>query len=42
MDRGAWHATVHRVAKSWIQLKQHSMHEYIFQECSATDFFLNY
>ena len=26
MDRGAWQATVHRVAKSWTQLKQHSMH----------------
>ena len=22
MDRGAWWATVHRVAKSWTQLKQ--------------------
>ena len=22
MDRGAWWATVHRVTKSWIQLKQ--------------------
>ena len=21
MDRGAWHATVHRVAKSWTRLK---------------------
>ena len=26
MDRGAWWATVHRVAKSWTQLKQLSMH----------------
>ena len=26
MDRGAWRATVHRVAKSWTQLKQLSMH----------------
>ena len=25
-DRGAWWATVHRVAKSWTQLKQFSMH----------------
>ena len=25
MDRGAWRATVHRVAKSWTQLKQLSM-----------------
>ena len=26
MDRGAWWATVHRVAKSWTQLKQLSPH----------------
>ena len=26
MDRGAWGATVHRVTKSWTQLKQVSMH----------------
>ena len=26
MDRGAWQATVHRVAKIWRQLKQLSMH----------------
>ena len=26
MDRGAWQATVHRVAKSWTQLKQFSTH----------------
>ena len=26
MDRGAWQATVHRVAKIWTQLKQLSMH----------------
>ena len=26
MDRGAWWATVHRVAKSWTQLKRFSMH----------------
>ena len=26
MDRGAWRATVHRVAKSWTQLKRLSMH----------------
>ena len=29
MDRGAWWATVHRVAKSWTQLKQLSMHGHI-------------
>ena len=26
MDRGAWQAQVHRVTKSWVQLKQLSMH----------------
>ena len=26
MDRGVWRATVHRVAKSWTQLKGLSMH----------------
>ena len=26
MDRGAWQATIHRVAESWTQLKQLSMH----------------
>ena len=26
MDRGAWQATVHRVAKSWTRLKQLCMH----------------
>ena len=26
MDRGAWQATVHRIAKSWTWLKQLSMH----------------
>ena len=26
MDRGAWWATVHRVKKSWTQLKQLSTH----------------
>ena len=24
MDRGAWQATVHRVAKSWTQLSTHA------------------
>ena len=28
MDREAWWATVHRIAKSWTQLKQLSTHEY--------------
>ena len=26
MDRGAWEVTVHRVTKSWTQLRQSSMH----------------
>ena len=26
MDRGAWWATVNRVAKSWARLKRHSVH----------------
>ena len=25
MDRGAWWATVHEVAKSWIQLSAHTL-----------------
>ena len=29
MDRGAWWATVHRVAKGRTRLKRHSMHAYI-------------
>ena len=29
MDRGAWWATVHRVAQSWTQLKQLSLHTLI-------------
>ena len=28
-DRGAWQATVHRVAKSWTQLKRLSTHAYV-------------
>ena len=30
MDRGAWQAAVHRVAKSWTQLKQLSSHTLFF------------
>ena len=30
MDRGAWRATVHGVAKSWIQLKQLSTAQHSF------------
>ena len=29
LDRGAWWATVHRVAKSQTRLKQHNMHTWI-------------
>ena len=32
-DRGAWWATVHRVAKSWTWLKQLSMHTSIYGTC---------
>ena len=28
MDRGAWWVSVHRIAQSWTQLKQFSMHAY--------------
>ena len=30
MDRGAWWGAVHRVAKSWTQLKQLSMHAHTY------------
>jgi len=33
-NRGAWWATVHRVAKSWTQLKQLSTHTYKFRNWS--------
>ena len=29
MDRGAWQATVHRIAKSQTQLKRFRMHDYL-------------
>ena len=32
MARGAWRATVHRVAKSWTQLKRPSMHMIVWWE----------
>ena len=38
MDRGAWWATVHRVTKSWTQLKQLSMHPRACSYCH----FVNY
>ena len=31
MDRGAWQATVHRVTKSWTQLKRLSTHTHRWQ-----------
>ena len=38
LDRGAWQATVHRVAKSWTRLKQLSMHTlfYMLQKDSQS------
>ena len=47
MDRGAWHATVHGVAKSWTQLKEWSTHtgylppEWLFGEMSVQIFCLS-
>jgi len=37
VDRGAWQATVHGVAKSWILLKQQSMHVHV-QDCTVGTF----
>ena len=36
IDRGAWQATVHRVAQSWTQMKRLSMHIHmdIKRDCS--------
>ena len=39
MDRRAWWATVHRVAKSWAQLKRLSMHVGDIKQCLQTFFF---
>ena len=39
MDRRAWQATVHRVAKSRIRLKQLSMHVGDIKQCLQTFFF---
>ena len=36
MDRGAWWATVHRVAKSWTRLKLLSTHMHIYMLRSGT------
>ena len=38
MDRGAWRAMVHRVAKSWTPLKQLSMHIYIHMHTFSDSF----
>ena len=32
MDKGAWHATVHRVAKSWTRLEGLSMHTHYYMQ----------
>ena len=43
MDRGAWQTTVHRVAKSWTQLKRFSIHILIlisYQICDLQIFSL--
>ena len=44
MDRGAWWATVHRITKSWIWLKQLSTakHEYTFVWSQVVVFFFFY
>ena len=38
MDRGAWWATVHRVTKSWTQLKQLNTHtiQFVQNSCRYT------
>ena len=39
MDRRAWQATVHRVKKSWIRLKQlstHSVKNFFSEDCWLT------
>ena len=33
MDRGAWRATVHRVAKSWMQLSTHIFIYFLHLDC---------
>ena len=35
MDRGAWWATIHRVAKSWIRMRQLSTHIYLYISLSV-------
>ena len=36
-DRGAWQATLHRITKSWTQLKQLSTHKSILMAKSIID-----
>ena len=36
MDRGAWRATVHRVAKSWTQLKRLNVHTQVWSSMRVT------
>ena len=37
MDRGAWWATVHRVAQSWTRLKRLSMRSYALVCCCCSE-----
>ena len=37
MDRGAWQARVHGVAKSWTQLKQLNMHDDDLDQVSSVN-----
>ena len=41
MDRGAWKATVHGVAKSWTQLKRLSMHAHTHKPPSMAKKLIN-
>ena len=42
LDSGAWWATVHRVAKSWTQLKQLSMHAEKVKVIYSSQILLNF
>ena len=42
MDRGAWWATIHRVAKCWIQLKRLSMQTQSWENLMEAVYFLTY
>ena len=39
-DRGVWWATIHRVTKSWIRLKQFSTYAYIYLHIFLGDIFI--